>query len=158
MCQCIICDCIWWNYCGVCCGGIHEASFCWSYWCCKPDDLRLIDPACCHICDCDGFGYNCLYYGVICCAPKAVIEWSGLRTAGKTASHLNNQTVIIHNQSPIYMTHDMGHSTSPGSGSPYTGNPNAGYGSPGPNAYQGHQQMNMGMNAGPQGMNAKINF
>ena len=55
------------------------------------------------------------------------------------------------------MTHDMAHSTSPGGG-PYAGNPNAGYGSPGPSTYQGNQQMNMGMNAGPQGMNAKINF
>ena len=44
MCQCLICDCWWYNYCGVCCGGCHEANLIYSWWCCKPEDLRMIDP------------------------------------------------------------------------------------------------------------------
>jgi len=66
----------------------------------------MLDPMCCHICACDGLGYNCLYYGVICCAPKAVVEWSGLRAAGKTAADLNSgKTIIINNSTPnvVYM-------------------------------------------------------
>lgn len=64
----------------------------------------MIDPECCKICACDGLGYNCLYYGSICCATKAVQEWSGLRSAGKTAADLNSgKTIIINNTSPVYM-------------------------------------------------------
>jgi hypothetical protein len=106
MCQCLICGCWWYNYCGVCCGGCHEASLFYSWWLCKPEDLRMLDPECCHICACDGLGGNCLYYGSICCAPKAVQEWSGLRAAGKTAGDLSSgKTIIINNTSPppIYM-------------------------------------------------------
>lgn len=35
MCQCLLCDCCWWNCCGVC-AGVHHAYFCASFWCCKP--------------------------------------------------------------------------------------------------------------------------
>ena len=173
MCQCMICGCVWWNYCGVCCAGIHEACCIASYWCFKPDDLRYIDPLCCHVCDCDGYGGNCLWSGMICCAPKAVVEWSGLMQAGKRASDLNQQqTIVINNTSPVYMTHEMSSMNSnPNMGGQYGGmnpgyggNPNMG-GSPGMNpAMGGSPQMqmqgnpNMGMNAGPQGNNAKINF
>ena len=106
MCQCMICGCWWLNYCGVCCGGCHEANLIYSWWLCKPEDLRLLDPVCCHICACDGLGYNCLWEGSICCAPKAIVEWSGLRAAGKTAADLNSgKTIIINNTapSPVYM-------------------------------------------------------
>lgn len=104
MCQCLICGCWWYNYCGVCCGGCHEAHLIYSWWLCKPEDLRMIDPECCKICACDGLGYNCLYYGSICCATKAIQEWSGLRSAGKTAADLNSgKTIIINNTSPVYM-------------------------------------------------------
>lgn len=80
---------------------------------------------------------------------------------------MNKQTVIINNTSPIYMTHDMNSASSnPNMGSMY-GSPqmhgNAPYGGGAPyggNAPYGHPGMQgqMGMNAGPQGMNAKINF
>lgn len=151
MCQCLICGCCWWNYCGVCCGGIHEAFCVCSYWLCKPEDLRLIDPECCHVCACDGWGYNCLWYGIICCAPKAVMEWSGLRTAGKTASDLNKHTVIINNTSPIYMPQQQemvypGPNYSPYGGPPQNFNVNVGVGG----GYQGSPP--------PYQMNAKINF
>ena len=168
MCQCLLCGCCWWNYCGVCCGGIHEAFCVCSYWLCKPQDLRLIDPECCHICACDGWGYNCCWYGIICCAPKSVMEWSGLMTAGMNAGMVGKQTVIINNTSPIMMNPDMSYQntgrTDSGfgaggvnvnSGYGYGGNPGQqpGYGSPGQNP-----QMQMQMNQGPQGANAKINF
>lgn len=148
MCQCLICGCCWWNYCGVCCGGCHEAFCVCSYWICKPDDLRLIDPVCCHICAFDGWGHNCLCSGIICCAPRSVQEWSGLRSAGRTAADLNKQTIIINNTSPtIYMPQqEMSYQLSPnypppqGYGSPYYGSPN------------------VTANVGPEGVNAKLNF
>ena len=195
MCQCLICGCCWWNYCGVCCGGVHEAACIYSCWLCKPEDLRLIDPECCHICACDGWGGNCLWSGIICCAPSAVMEWSGLRAAGKTAADLNKQVIVINNTSPIYMTHEMGNPNmemnyqgganyqgggnfqggSNFQGANYQGgvqggigingvgvNVNSGYGgNPGMNANMGggvNMNLDMGVNAGPQGMNAKINF
>jgi hypothetical protein len=65
----------------------------------------MIDPECCHICACDGLGFNCLYYGSICCAPKAVYEWSRLRSSGRSAADFNSKTIIINNMSPnpVYM-------------------------------------------------------
>lgn len=51
MCQCMVCGCIWVNYCG-----IHEGNLLCSYWLCKPPDLRLLDPSCSHIFACDGIG------------------------------------------------------------------------------------------------------
>lgn len=166
MCQCLICGCCWWNYCGVCCGGIHEAACVCSYWLCKPDDLRLIDPECCHVCACDGYGYNCLYYGIICCAPRAVQEWSGLRAAGKTAADLNKQTIIINNTSPVYMmpnNMEMGYmqqNQNMGNMGMYAGNPNYNNTAMGMNVNAGGMGMNVyaNSNSGPQGVNAKINF
>ena len=136
MCQCMLCGCIWYNCCGVPCGGCHEANLWCSWWLCKPDDLRLIDPMCCHICACDGLGYNYCWDGCICCAPASVIEWSGLKTAGKTMTDLNKQTIIINNTSPIY--------SSPGGHMQYNqGYGNPGYGSPGPYYPQGPQGVQM---------------
>jgi hypothetical protein len=103
---------------------------------------------------------------VVCCAPKAVQEWSGLRAAGKTAVDLNKQTIIINNTSPIYVPQDLSYQTSArtdfnaGGGSPYGGGLNVGYGAnpglAGPYPYGANVQA--GVSAGPQGMNAKINF
>lgn len=141
MCQCLICGCWWYNYCGVCCGGCHEANLIYSWWLCKPEDLRMLDPQCCHICACDGLGGNCLYAGSICCAPKAVQEWSGLRSAGKTASDLNSgKTIIINNTSPnVYMQQpEMGYQVTT------TTRSNSG--------------MNANVNMGGMGMNANVNM
>lgn len=94
----MICNCWWYNYCGVCCGGVHAAELVCSYWLCKPPDLMAIDPECCHLCACDGLGYNCLYYGSICCAPESVRQWSAIRSGGGMPVN----TIIINNSAPIY--------------------------------------------------------
>lgn len=158
MCQCLICGCWWYNYCGVCCGGCHEASLIWSYWLCKPEDLRLIDPQCCHLCACDGCGYNCFYYGSILCAPRAVQEWSGLRSAGKTAADLNKNTIIINNTSPAFIAPAVSYqvTTTTTSGPGYGGenmnmNMNMGGG------YGGNVGMNMNTNMGGANMNMNTN-
>ena len=95
------------------------------------------------------------------------MEWSGLRTAGKTADHLGQQTVIINNTSPIMMNQDMAYQSTARTGqSAVNYNAGQGYGSPG-NYGQPHQQygspgqnpqMQMNMNQTPQNMNAKISF
>lgn len=80
MCQCVLCDCFWWNVCGVPCAGIHHACFCFSYWCCKPAELADFDPDCCKVCEWTGWGGNCLCYGELCCAPEAVKNFSRLKS------------------------------------------------------------------------------
>jgi hypothetical protein len=154
MCQCLICDCWWYNYCGVCCGGCHEANLIYSWWCCKPEDLRLIDPECCHICKCDGLGYNCLYYGSICCAPQAVIEWSRLRSGGQVG--LGAKTIIINNSmpSPVYMQ-----PMQPVQGNYHITTANANYGNGmNMNVNMNGPNMEMRTDMGGMGMNTNMNY
>lgn len=40
MCQCLICDCWWCNYCGACDTGISMMYCCIGIWCCRPDKLE----------------------------------------------------------------------------------------------------------------------
>ncbi len=72
MCQCLCCDCWWFNACGILCAGWHYGICVCSYWLCKPDDLLRLDPHCCHVCDFDGCGTNHCCLGSIICAPFAV--------------------------------------------------------------------------------------
>ena len=90
MCQFLCCECWWFNCCGVICGGCHEAACIYSYWCCKPDDLAAIDPECCHICACDGWGGNGCCWGNVCCAPDAVKQWSQMLSGGGGAIVVTN--------------------------------------------------------------------
>lgn len=76
MCQCVICDCCWWNLCGHCCAGYHIALCFASCWLCKPLGLLQSDPSCCHCCTWTGYGGNCFCYGVVWCAPDALKRWS----------------------------------------------------------------------------------
>ena len=81
MCQCMVCDCWWCNFCGVCCAGWAEMMCCCSCWCCKPDDLQQFDKECCHCCDgCAGYGGNMFCQGGICCSPDYLKKWSVFRT------------------------------------------------------------------------------
>lgn len=162
MCQCLICGCWWYNYCGICCGGCHEANLIYSWWLCKPEDLRMLDPECCHICACDGLGYNCLYAGSICCAPKAVQEWSGLRSAGKTAADLSGKTIIINNTSPppVYMQpvngdYQMTMTTTRNYGPGMNMNVNMGGANMEMNSNMGGMGMNTNMNVG-MGVNGNM--
>ena len=83
MCQCLICDCWWCNFCGVCCAGLSEHYLCCSYWCCKPDDLKKFNDKCCICFDgFEGFGGNCFCQGNVCCAPDYLKKWSVFRTTG----------------------------------------------------------------------------
>lgn len=166
MCQCMVCGCMWINYCGVCCGGVHEANLIYSYWCCKPIDLLQIDPQCCHICACDGLGYNCLWEGCICCAPQTVVEWSALRSAGGT-SLASGKTIIINNvpASPVYMhpapAYEMSANPNYGGGMNMNVKTNMGGPNMNMNANMGGVQMNtnMGMNGNVNmGMNGNANM
>lgn len=94
MCQFLCCNCWWFNFCGVCCAGFHNAYCVCSYWLCKPVELTNIDPECCHICAFDGFGGNGCCWGNICCAPESVKEWSRVMSAGGSGGQ---QVVIINN-------------------------------------------------------------
>ena len=82
MCQCLVCDCWWVNMCGVPCAGLHNAICICSYWLCRPADLQLMDPVCCKICGCDGWGGNCCCWGGVCCAAEVVKQWSRMRSSG----------------------------------------------------------------------------
>ena len=82
MCQFLCCGCWWFNLCGIVNGGVHNAACIYSWWLCKPKDLEAIDPACCHICACDGLGGNCCCFGNICCAPGSVVSWSKQKSGG----------------------------------------------------------------------------
>ena len=90
MCQFLCCDCWWCNWCGAY-AGVHNAACICSYWLCKPDDLSAIDPECCHICACDGWGGNCCCWGDICCAPDSVKQWSQMMSGGGNVVVVNNQ-------------------------------------------------------------------
>jgi len=57
---------------------------------CKPPALANIDPECCHICAMDGWGGNCFCWGNICCAPKAVKDWSHIMSSGVGGQNVNN--------------------------------------------------------------------
>lgn len=74
MCQCVLCDCWWCNFFGVCCAGWHAAYCCASCWLCKP--IEMSNPACCTLCNCTGWGHNCFCYGGLWCAPEFVKEYS----------------------------------------------------------------------------------
>ena len=76
MCQCVLCDCCWWNVCGVCCAGLHLALCCVSCWLCKPDEMT--NQECCQICTFTGCGKNVFFHGMLCCAPDYVISYSQL--------------------------------------------------------------------------------
>ena len=91
MCQFICCDCWWCNWCGAY-GGVHAAFCLCSYWLCKPDSLAQMDPDCCKICKCDGWGGNCCCWGDIICAPQVVKDWSGLMSGGGSGN-----VVVVNN-------------------------------------------------------------
>lgn len=87
MCQCLACDCIWCNCFGVCCAGVAENLLCCRCWMCKDDALKQIDPECC-ACGWSGYGGNFCCYGMICCAPDAVRNWSKAKSAKPWSSHI----------------------------------------------------------------------
>jgi hypothetical protein len=98
MCQCICCDCWWCNYCGILCGGWHNAFCLCSIWCCKPLDLMNIDPHCIHLCKCDGWGQNFFCWGNVCCAPETVKAWSKMRSGGGDSYGTPRAVILINNQ------------------------------------------------------------
>lgn len=75
MCQCMICDCWWWNFCGTC-AGVGEFFCCLGFWCCTPDTFPPEGKNCCICCTKSGLGSNCLCYGGVCCAPDWLVGWS----------------------------------------------------------------------------------
>ena len=100
MCQCIICDCIWANLCGVVFGGFYHGCMCASCWLCMPDEMLQIDPECVKIGCCAGWGYNYCCWGCVYCIPDSIRTYSGVKTmgadvvgvnGGNTGTPLNNQ-------------------------------------------------------------------
>ena len=70
MCQCVLCDCLWWNCYGVCCAGLHQAYCCVSCWLCKPEEMT--NQECCDF-GWVGYGGNFFCEGMVLCAPDYVI-------------------------------------------------------------------------------------
>jgi hypothetical protein len=87
MCQCILCDCIWWNYCGAC-AGCATLECCFGWWCCQQDELKRSIGAdtCCWCCQFVGLGSNCLCSGFVCCAQPWLLNYSKALTAKKWLS------------------------------------------------------------------------
>ena len=75
MCQCLCCNCWWWNYCGVC-AGYAQLHCCWGYWCCKPEEMNRHNSACCYCCENSGMGQHFFCYGSVCCAPQWLVNYS----------------------------------------------------------------------------------
>lgn len=75
MCQCLCCNCWWWNYCGVC-AGYAQLNCCWGYWCCKPEEMNRHNSACCYCCEQSGLGTHWFCYGSVCCAPAWLVNYS----------------------------------------------------------------------------------
>lgn len=84
MCQCLVCDCWWCNWCGVCCAGWHYAFFCLACWLCKPIEMQNFDPDCCKCLAWTGYGGNFFCYGNVCCAPESVKMFSRFMNGGGT--------------------------------------------------------------------------
>ena len=82
MCQFLCCDCWWFNFCGIPCGGLHVGICLCSFWLCKPIELQTIDPDFCKLCAFDGLGFNACCFGTICCASDFVRMWSKRLSAG----------------------------------------------------------------------------
>lgn len=98
MCQCVLCDCCWWNFCGECCAGWMAAYCCLGCWLCKP--IEMSNPACCSICTCTGCGHNCFFYGILYCAPDYVKEYSRfLKGDGGQVIVVNTTTPMVNNTS-----------------------------------------------------------
>jgi len=89
MCQCVVCNCWWFNLCGVC-AGYHEAHICFSCWFCKTQELYAFDPFTCHCCQFVGCGNNCFCWGNVMCAPFYIKNWSDYIAGRRT----NNVVVV----------------------------------------------------------------
>lgn len=76
MCQCVLCDCLWLNMCGVCCAGLHLALGCMACWMCKP--IEMANQENCEIGTYTGCGKNVFCQGMLCCAPEYVKQYSQL--------------------------------------------------------------------------------
>lgn len=100
MCQCVICDCIWGNLCGVVCGGCFMGWLCASCWLAMPDEMIQIDPLCCKVGCPSGWGYNYCCYGLICCIPDSIKTYSGVVTMGANVINVNggNTQTPMNNQ------------------------------------------------------------
>ena len=90
MCQCLCCDCWWINYCGVPCGGIYHAYLCCSFWLCMPHQMQRIDPDCCKVACCVGYGYNHCCFGSVCCVTDSVAAFSKTVSLGSDAMVIQN--------------------------------------------------------------------
>ncbi len=90
MCQFVIADCWWHNCCGVICGGWYHAACCCSAWLCMPYHMTQIDPDCCKVGCCVGYGYNHCCWGNVCCITDSFRTYSGVVTMGSDVMSVNS--------------------------------------------------------------------
>lgn len=90
MCQFIICDCWWHNCGGILCGGCYQAGCCCSMWLCMPDEMSQIDPDCCKVGCCLGWGYNHCCHGNVCCITDSFRTYSNVVTLGADVVSVNS--------------------------------------------------------------------
>lgn len=82
MCQCLPCDCCWWNCFGAC-AGFAELLCCAGFWCCQPDELRQQKEFCCLCCEGTGYGGNFFCSGMVLCAQPWLQAYSKNLSAKK---------------------------------------------------------------------------
>lgn len=83
MCQCVLFDCWWCNFCG---GkyGCAAQYCCLGYWCCAPENFPQ-EAKCCYCFEKIGWGSNLSCIGGVCCAQDWLMKWS---KAQKWRNHL----------------------------------------------------------------------
>jgi hypothetical protein len=47
-----------------------------------PPQMKQIDPQCCKLGCCLGYGCNCLWHGSVCCVPSTVKQFSQIVSSG----------------------------------------------------------------------------
>lgn len=82
MCQCLLCDCCWWNICGANAGFAYLLC-CAGFWCCQPAELESQKKFCCLMCESSGLGSSFFCLGSAFCAPQWLQNYSKNLSAKK---------------------------------------------------------------------------
>jgi hypothetical protein len=79
MCQCVLCDCLWLNYCGILNAGWYVAVELVSCWACQPQEIKNTDDDCVRW-GCEGCGSNFFCSGCVICATAYLKDYSHIKT------------------------------------------------------------------------------
>lgn len=76
MCQCVCCNCWWYNCLGSMMSGCAVGYICCGCWVCKKQDMATRDVTRCYCGDLIGCGGNICCVGSLMCAPDWLKHWS----------------------------------------------------------------------------------